>query len=167
MKTVNTIALLILTFSLSAQTSEDVLSTWDKHVEMNHLILNFLPESTLLDVNDSTSRNVGEQFAHMHNVRMMWLGKSELAKGMDQEIDAAESRDKAYLISQLKASDALIRKSLEESLKKNQMEIEMTPIRFMGYLISHESHTRGQIVLALKNSGHQLPPNIAFGIWGW
>ncbi|HEV3260331.1 MAG TPA: DinB family protein [Gemmataceae bacterium] len=40
-------------------------------------------------------------------------------------------------------------------------------VAFLGYLISHESHHRGQIGWALKNSGHPLDQKTAYGLWEW
>jgi uncharacterized damage-inducible protein DinB len=151
------------------QLIEDLLTTWDKHVAMNKLLLDGINEAYLTDKSASGGRNVGEQFAHMHNVRMMWLSQlaADRAKSIDEEIDAAESLKKDYVSGTLTDSDQLIRAVLKDALTKGAELGEMSPTRFMGYLISHESHTRGQIVLAMKQSDHALPARIAFGIWQW
>ena len=38
---------------------------------------------------------------------------------------------------------------------------------FAGYLISHESHHRGQIVWTLKDAGHPVDQKTSFGLWEW
>ncbi len=153
----------------SNQLIDDLLTTWDKHVAMNALLLNGIDQAYLADKSSSGGRNAGEQFAHIHNVRMMWLSQlaADQATGLDAEVDAKESLKKDYLTKTMAASDKLVRSVLKEALQKGKKLGEMSPTRFLGYLISHESHTRGQIVLALKQSDHALPPQVTYGIWEW
>jgi uncharacterized damage-inducible protein DinB len=40
-------------------------------------------------------------------------------------------------------------------------------VAFLGYVIAHESHHRGQIILSLKQSGHSVSKKVGYGIWEW
>jgi len=148
----------------------DILTTWDKHTEMNSLLMTAVKDDYLKDTTTSGGRNIADQFAHLHNVRMMWLSEltsESQVEGLDAEIDNVESLKPDYIRDQLAKSNLVLRQVLSDALQRNEKNWPMSPVRFMAYLISHESHTRGQIILALKQSGHPAPPQVAFGIWQW
>ena len=58
----------------------------------------------------------------------------------------------------------LLKKGLEQGKIKN---FKPHPMAFLGYLISHESHHRGQMMLTLKQAGHPVDKKIQFGLWEW
>jgi uncharacterized damage-inducible protein DinB len=60
-------------------------------------------------------------------------------------------------------------RATHRNLRDSQSHQWFTPhvVAFLGYVISHESHHRGQAGWALKLSGHPLDQKTAFGLWEW
>lgn len=150
--------------------ADKIVETWEIHNRINLYLLNDLKENRyLIDQSSSKGRTVGEQFAHIHNVRLMWLSQSQpiLLKGLDK-IDKEKLIDKKLLKSCLISSGKAISKFLDSALVEGRVKgFKPHPIAFLGYLISHESHHRGQIILSLKQAGHPISKKVTYGIWEW
>ena len=52
---------------------KELIETFQIHNRINIYLLDAIDETHLNDLSSSKGRNVGEQFAHIHNVRLMWL----------------------------------------------------------------------------------------------
>src|SRR5215510_9810616 len=144
--------------------------TWNINNRINLYLLDGIKDEALGDVSASKGRSVAEAFAHLHNVRLMWLKVSapELLEGLEK-IEKEKASDRKLLKSSLAASGKAVETLLKKSVAAGGKVKGFKPhaVAFLGYLISHDSHHRGQIILALKESGHQVDKKIQYGIWEW
>ncbi len=139
------------------------------HNRIHLYLLDAIDEAHYKDVSASKGRSVGDQFAHIHNVRLMWLKAAapDLMASV-AKIEKEMPLNREFLQTQLKESAAAMALLLERAFAEGKVKgFKPHPAAFLGYLISHESHHRGQILLALKQSGHAVDQKTQFGLWEW
>lgn len=145
-----------------------IRDTW----EINHRITIYLLES-LTDAQlsaglSSKGRSAGEQFAHIHNVRLMWLkvAMPEAMEGLEKlEKDGLTT---GRLTAALNASAAAMTRLMEKGDAEGKIKgFKPHATAFLGYMIAHEAHHRSQIILALKQAGVPADKKILYGIWEW
>jgi uncharacterized damage-inducible protein DinB len=144
-----------------------IVESWQIHNRVNLYLLEAIDPDALTRSLNEMGRTVAALFAHMHNVRLMWLkpAAASLLDGLDKlEDDATRPQiDRA-----LKQSGDAVAKLLEQSAATGKVKsFKRGVVPFLGYLIAHESHHRGQIGWILKYTGHPLDRTIAFGLWDW
>lgn len=147
---------------------QSCVETWEINNRINLYLLNAINEEFLSDSSASKGRNVGEQFAHIHNVRLMWLKAAApvLLDGLNKL--GKESISKESLSEELNNSSVAIASLLQIGFEQGKIKgFKPHPAAFLGYLIAHESHHRGQIILSLKQSGHPIDQKVLYGIWEW
>ena len=147
-----------------------LLETWEIDNRINLYLLDAVEAATLGSHSASKGRSVGEQFAHLHNVRLMWLkvAAPDLLKGLEK-IEKELALDKKLLRKSLVDSGQAIRTLLNSSIASGGKVKGFKPHvgAFLGYMISHDSHHRGQILLSLKQAGHPIDKKTQYGIWEW
>ncbi len=148
--------------SLEAQ----IVEAWQISNRLNLFFLAALkPEA--LEIAPTKGKTVGGQFAHIHNVRLMWLKPAAPdLLGELQKIEPGASVEE--LSSGLTASGEAIAKLLNRGLQEGKIKgFKPHSAGFFGYLIAHEADHRGQAELILRQIGHPLDDKTAYGLWEW
>jgi uncharacterized damage-inducible protein DinB len=150
--------------------ADPLVDTWQIHDRIHGYLLDAIPAAQLEAIAPSKGRSVAQAFAHIHNVRLMWLASAgvELPAGaakIDPDRTLSVSSLKKSLAASAKGVTMLIENALAAGGKVKGFKPHVHA--FVGYLISHESHHRGQIMVTLKANGAGLDKKVSYGIWEW
>jgi len=144
--------------------------TWQIHNRIHLYLLRALKPEDLAVCLAAKGRTIGDVMAHTHNVRLMWLKSAapDLLAGVEK-IDTAAGISLDALAGAFDASGAAIERLIAWAWAAGGRVKGFKPhlTAFVGYLISHESHHRGQVTLAMRNAGRPLDKKITYGLWEW
>src|SRR5262245_33902968 len=151
---------------------EQLVETWQiNHRVTLRLLQGLTDEELRATLSTRGGRNVARQLAHVHEVRLMFaeltsktnrLAKlPHFAKG---EVPAKKDLNQA-LAASARAIETTIRESWANDGQTPGFKRGLFPL--MGYLIAHESHHRGSMLLTLKQSGFKLSDELRWGLWDW
>jgi uncharacterized damage-inducible protein DinB len=146
-----------------------LLSAFDTNNRINqYLIENVAPEAWKAKLPDGKGRTISAIVAHMHNVRVMWLKVSAKGSEIPPQLDRATVTP-AQAVGALEQSREALTELIGRALQTNGRIKGFRPdvAGFLGYLIAHDAHHRGQVAMLARQMGHPLPQKITFGMWEW
>lgn len=150
---------------------EQLLSSWGKHQRSLLLLLNELPEEAMAaSLATKKGWNIAEQFWHLHKVRMQHL--EDFMKKQDLQVTKEwnDEINKKNIERALDESSRILYQYLNFSLKEKKSKaagFKDGILGFFTYLISHEAHHKGCIMLIMKHNGFELSEDLECGLWDW
>lgn len=150
---------------------KELLEAWQINNRINLFLLERIDQKGLAcTLSKRGGRDVARQFAHMHNNRidhlMRWA--PDLVKGA-RSFESREEPGGDELATALAESGELVGRYIQKAASgatpfktfKRGLVVAIT------YLISHDSHHRGSILLTLKECGQKVDQDTQYGIWDW
>jgi uncharacterized damage-inducible protein DinB len=113
-------------------------------------------------------RTIRAIVAHMHNVRHMWLVVSMKDAPAPDKIDRTQVTLGDARAALAKSGEAMLALFDRANAGGGHVkDFKPDVVGFLGYVIAHEAHHRGQICLLARMLGFPLPQNVGFGMWEW
>jgi uncharacterized damage-inducible protein DinB len=132
------------------------------------LLANLAEAAWRADPPGGTGRSIAAIFAHMHNVRLMWLkaaAKGDLPEKLDPRT-CTLGQVQAALAGSADACSRLVESALGAPGAKVK-NFRPDAVHFVAYLIAHDAHHRGQISQLARQCGHPLASKVIFAMWEW
>src|SRR5580700_5917742 len=154
--------------SYLSQIPTALLNAFDTNNRINQYLIDNLPTASwAAKPADGKGRNIAAIVAHMHNVRVMWLkaGKAESIPAQLDRATVTPSQAMRALEASREALSVVLSRALESDGRIKGFRPDVAG--FLGYLIAHDAHHRGQIAMLARQTGHPLPQKAIFGMWEW
>jgi uncharacterized damage-inducible protein DinB len=154
--------------SYAIRLPEALLNAFDTNNRISlYLIENLPAEAWNAKPLDGKGRTIAAIVAHSHNVRVMWL-KAAKAENIPEQLER-HTVTPAQASHALEKSGAALHELCKHALESDGRIRNFRPdvAGFIGYLIAHDAHHRGQIAMLARQLGYPLAQKARFGMWEW
>jgi len=153
-----------------------LLNVFNTNNRINQYLIDNIPQAAWnAKPPGGKGRSIPAILAHMHNVRIMWLkattrgkDKENAGGGIPLSLDPAKvtpSQALRALEQSRHALSAVMSQALNDDGRIKGFRPDVAG--FVGYLIAHDAHHRGQITMLARQSGHPLSQKAMFAMWEW
>lgn len=144
----------------------ELVEAWEINARLNLYLLEAVSDEQL-DIKLEKGKTVMGNFAHIHNVRRMWVKSA--AADLHDGIPKLEAPNRSELLAALELSTSAMSEIFRRAETTDGRVKGFKPhaAGFLGYIVSHEAFHRTCIELALRQAGQPLSDKVAYGLWEW
>lgn len=113
-------------------------------------------------------RTIAAIVVHIQSVRRMFARMGGARQGLPS-LDRNRAA-RADAIRALRQSTDILVAQFEEAIRSRRVRVKGMPRRVVNmllYLVEHDAHHRGQIVMLAKDLGHEFRSQDTMRLWGW
>ena len=143
---------------------------------MNQMILEELDPAAWNAKPPGKARSIAAIFTHVHNVRTKWVRLTAPHLKVPRQLQRAHCTPKqarAGLAESAARCEEMLAEALEGMGRVEKFVRDgwarPWPVgpEMLCYMISHEAHHRGQVLMLAHQMGFPLPKEVMYGIWNW
>jgi uncharacterized damage-inducible protein DinB len=165
------------TRQIDTQLGQAAVQIFAANERMNQILIENLAPAAWRAKPPGKVRSIAAIFTHMHNVRTKWVRLTAPHLKVPRQLARARCTQRQARAG-LAESAARCSEMLAEALGGGKGRIEKFlrdgwarpwPIgpEMLCYMISHEAHHRGQVLMLAHQLGFPLPNKAMYGIWNW
>ena len=144
---------------------------------MNQMILEQLDPAAWRAKPPGKARSIAAIFTHVHNVRTKWIRLTAPHLKVPRQLQRANCTPRQARAG-LAESAAICQQILAEALDDRGGRIKKFvrdgwarpwPVgpEMLCYMLAHEAHHRGQVLMLAHQLGYPLPKPVMYGLWNW
>jgi uncharacterized damage-inducible protein DinB len=143
---------------------------------MNQMLIENLDPAAWRAKPPGKARTIVAIFTHVHNVRTKWVRLTAPHLKVPRQLDRARctpQEARAGLAESAGRCEEMLAEALggggrvKKFLRDGWAKPWPVGVEMLCYMLAHEAHHRGQVLMLAHQMGFPLPKEVMYGLWNW